>query len=106
MSTPIKLVQQAISSKLRSLGYFKVEIDESDENHIYIHADGNLRNISLIVIIQNKANSLDITISSKQLAQLKTKAETEDREPWSAYVEVDDAGRVAENIKWRDLSYA
>jgi GTPase len=103
-SNNLKAVEKAISSSLRSFGYFKIDIDETHDDHIAIHADGTLRRIFLMVIIIKISTDPNYHISEKEIAKIKVKAKSEQREPWSAFVKIDNEGQVLTRIQWKDLS--
>lgn len=106
MSHQNKSVELTVSSSLRSLGYFKIEVENETENLIYMHADGVLRNIILMVIIITISNNNNYAIPQQAIGTIRSKAKTQHREPWSVFVEVDNEGRVSDKIKWKELSMA
>jgi hypothetical protein len=103
MSAQVKLVEEAISASLRSLGYFKIEVERSTEEKLCINADGLLRKIILLVIIINASAKVAKQISEPDISSIKEKAESSHREPWSAFVTVTNNGKV-DHIKWNSLA--
>lgn len=102
MSFPIKAVENLVSSSLRSIGYFKVEVKDESGDYIYIEADGSLRKIFVTVVVIEITNKHQL--SEADISKIKVKASQKGREPWVATVEIDAQGHMSNKIRWKDLS--
>ena len=103
MSIDIGSVEKIIRSGLKSLGYFKIIIDELNENSLKILADGDFRSILLEVKISRMPNEPK-SLSRNEINQIKEIATYYRREPWFAKVKIDSEGNLAESIEWTNLS--
>lgn len=101
----INAVENIIRSWLKSLGYFKIVINEVNETSIKFLADGNLRSIVLDVKI-GKSPHEPKPLSSKEIKKIRQFAMSSYREPWAAKVKINSEGKLANDIEWTNLTGA
>ena len=105
MASRIKLIENEISTALRSLGFFNIEIETQEDERLSVTADGTLRNILLIVLVAKATTGQKKNrISEEIVTSTKQHAMSSHREPWSALVSFNSRKRKVDNITWADLS--
>jgi len=92
-----------IKTWLKSLGYYKIEIEKQMDNSFVVIADGNLRQIFLDVKVFSYSKK-QVKLTSKEKNEIQKQARNSNREPWTAIVKMDKVGESVEKIEWANLS--
>lgn len=104
LSQSIQSIEHLIKSKLKSLGYFHFEIKGTMDNSFTLVADGNMRSIFLCVNVL-EASETQKTLSTTEINNIKKTAEELHKEPWAAYVKVNESeSEMVDSLEWKDLS--
>jgi len=99
----LKHFKSVIRSRLRSLGYFKIEIENEQDRRFNVIANGLLREIFLLVTIYSTSEQIS-TLTKEEVDTIKAEAEKIEKEPWVAFMQVNESGESVEHIQWKNLS--
>lgn len=97
-------IEDIMRTTLKSLGYFRIELDSENQNQYYVLADGNSRKI-IVQVKDSKSSTYPPKPTVEEIKILKAKAKDSDREPWAALMKIDsNSGELIDNILWFNLS--
>jgi|SRR5579859_157182 len=99
----LKTIEGVIRSRLKSLGYFNIEIRNEHERSFNVIADGNLRKIFLLVVIYLVSEHIK-NLTDEEIKEIKETATNIEKEPWAAVMKVNERGELVDDIKWTNLS--
>lgn len=91
-----------IKGELKSLGYYKVEISEWEENIIKVNADGDLNNISVNFHCSHETINLK-DIPKVELKEISQSAKSHERDPWYAQIICNKEKDTPEKVEWVNI---
>lgn len=97
----IQITENALSHALKSLGYYNIQFKKHNGS-IDVVADGIMRSIFVCVKVNVEASQIG-KLPDAEVESIMNKATKAHKEPWIAYVKMDDDGKITEDIKWKNL---